>query len=114
MINRKQKFNSWNIFFDPNTEPSYFYPKIKPLSLIADCIYLFSPHVLNLEMTKKMTPEEFLTLYKKTDFLRPVISTEWNDPQKRKNHPHKAFRNFTSFDKTLYKDEKKFYRLVVT
>ena len=111
MLNVNAIEHSWNIFIDPNTDPEYFYSKIKQLSLIVDRIYIFSPHDSKIETVDNLTPDEFLKFHKNTDIIRPVISTEWNNPSKRKDHPHKDFRTYSEFDKTLYKNEKKFYRL---
>ena len=95
------------IYFNPNWNPEYFYPLIKPLCLIYDQLVIWSPVSQRLEKAEFLL-DDFIRACKPDRNQPPVIipasRDNWFDRSKRKNHPDNECRIFdASFEKKILK-----------
>src|SRR5256885_419938 len=86
-----------SIYLDPSYQPSFFYPLLKPLCVIYDRVFVWSPVRVHLEQYG-FTPGDFVTACRKTAFGPPAIAPAarpaWFDAASRRNHPDRNARQF--------------------
>ena len=87
------------IYFNPNWDPSYFYPLIKPLAVIYDQILIWSPVASQLEAASFVL-DDFLAACQPTTGEPPAIIAagrdSWFDSTSRRLHPDPECRHFDS------------------
>lgn len=85
------------VYFDPNMDPQYFYSLIKPLTLIYDQLYIWSP-VRERLSDSGFTPDDFLRACQPakdgTPVIIPAARDQWFDRRSRQGHPVAACRNY--------------------
>lgn len=101
----------WNIYFDPNQDPKYFYSIIKPFLLIADQISPFSPHENLMIESNELDPSIFYEFIKRR-WVKPIVSSEWDSEKKRKDTiEYEPLREFTLLDKKIYANQQNYTKL---
>ena len=95
--------SSSTVYFAPGFNPSYFYPLLKPLCVLYDRVFVWSPLLSELEECG-FTEPDFLAACQlgPAAVIAPSGRPAWFDRDRRASHPDEKYHQFFgSFDRRL-------------